>query len=268
MRKIWLLVLVLAFIAVVPVAAQDESQQIPVLSVDQPQEAEFADRVTSQLFLFAATEGDVATVTMRQDEGSVLDPYLVLIGPGGDVIATDDDSGGSFAAQLSDVELPETGVYLVLASSFEFIDPFVVPDTLDEPLPYTILLEGSFAPVRVEPDEIEIDSTEAQLNGQVSDTVDEETPVAIYQFEVTSVASLSAEIAAVDFQTVLHLFDPFGSRIAIDYTTLESVLLEDPGIYTLLATDVAFYTLGSEQAGVAAMVEFAGGDYTLTLSGQ
>lgn len=260
--------LVLALIAVMPVAAQDDIQQIPVLSTGQPQEAEFADRVTSQLFLFTASEGDVATLTMRQAEGSILDPYLVLIAPGGEVVATDDDSGGNFAAQLSNVELPETGTYLVLASSFEFIDPYVVPDTLDQPLPYTILLEGNITASSTPPDEIEIERTEAQLNGQITDTVDEETPVQIYQFEVPTVGSLSAEIVADDFQTTLHLFDPFGSRIAIDYTTLQNVLLEDPGMYTLLVSDVAFYTLGTEQAGIAAMVEFVGGDYVLNISGQ
>ncbi len=52
-----------------------------------------------------------------QMNGRGLDPYLILIGPDGEEIGQDDDSGGSYNARIQAV-LPRDGSYLIIANSY------------------------------------------------------------------------------------------------------------------------------------------------------
>ncbi|MFP4007562.1 MAG: pre-peptidase C-terminal domain-containing protein, partial [Spirulinaceae cyanobacterium] len=53
-----------------------------------------------------------------QMSGRGLDPYLILIGPDGEEIAQDDDSGGNYNARIQ-VVLPRDGSYLIIANSYQ-----------------------------------------------------------------------------------------------------------------------------------------------------
>jgi hypothetical protein len=66
-------------------------------------------------YTFQGTEGDVVTIDMVSEE---FDTLLRLIDPSGVEIASDDDSGDSFNARIEAFELPATGEYTVVASSF------------------------------------------------------------------------------------------------------------------------------------------------------
>lgn len=68
-------------------------------------------------YFFEGTEGQRATLTMNRQGGS-LDSYLLLYGPDGNLLITDDDSGEGVNAAISDFALGETGLYHVVAKSF------------------------------------------------------------------------------------------------------------------------------------------------------
>jgi hypothetical protein len=52
------------------------------------------------------------------DQGTEMDPYLILVAPDGDVIARNDDSDYGFNAEFQGVVLPEDGEYTLVATSY------------------------------------------------------------------------------------------------------------------------------------------------------
>ena len=91
------------------------ASQTPRLATDLPVTATTA---LTPLWHFTATAGQVITITMVDTEDGSFDPYLTLIGPVGELVDEDDDSGAGsdgYDAQLAAVQLPAAGVYFVLA---------------------------------------------------------------------------------------------------------------------------------------------------------
>ncbi|MBC7813548.1 MAG: SH3 domain-containing protein [Burkholderiales bacterium] len=70
-----------------------------------------------QNFTFAAESGDVVTITL-EGGGSGLDPFLELLGPGGQTIAVNDDSG-SLDSAIQGMTLGESGNYTIVATRYE-----------------------------------------------------------------------------------------------------------------------------------------------------
>jgi tetratricopeptide (TPR) repeat protein/S1-C subfamily serine protease len=64
---------------------------------------------------FAA--GRTYVIEMDKVGASNLDPYLILVGPGGQVVAQDDDSGGSLNARIV-YKAPAAGRYRIFATTF------------------------------------------------------------------------------------------------------------------------------------------------------
>ncbi|HAK56279.1 MAG: hypothetical protein QF463_05330 [Vicinamibacterales bacterium] len=46
------------------------------------------------------------------------DPYLILLGPSGNVIATNDDGGDGEDAWIRDLRLPTSGTYTIEATAY------------------------------------------------------------------------------------------------------------------------------------------------------
>ncbi|MFN8379404.1 MAG: tetratricopeptide repeat protein [Anaerolineae bacterium] len=69
-----------------------------------------------QLFTFDARAGQTASLIAQGRPGDQVDPLIVLIGPAGQPLAGDDDSGGDLSSLLSNVPLPSDGTYSVLLS--------------------------------------------------------------------------------------------------------------------------------------------------------
>jgi hypothetical protein len=66
--------------------------------------------------LFSGTAGQTVTITL---ESTAFDTYLILLGPNGDRIAENDDIGsGNLNSQIV-VTLPTTGVYRIVANSYD-----------------------------------------------------------------------------------------------------------------------------------------------------
>jgi hypothetical protein len=66
------------------------------------------------VFRFSGTEGQTVAILMSSD---AFDTFLFLQNPAGDVVASDDDSGGGTNSHLV-FTLPTTGAWTVLANSF------------------------------------------------------------------------------------------------------------------------------------------------------
>jgi hypothetical protein len=66
------------------------------------------------IFPLAGTAGTMVSIDLTAD----FDCYLMLLGPGGNVIASNDDFGTITHSRLTDVVLPETGNYQVVVTSF------------------------------------------------------------------------------------------------------------------------------------------------------
>ncbi len=61
-------------------------------------------------YRFAASAGDSITIALDRLDGD-LDPFVELIGPGGGVLASDDDSGGDRNSQISCFTIPVDGAW-------------------------------------------------------------------------------------------------------------------------------------------------------------
>ena len=66
---------------------------------------------------FQAAANDVVTIIMERTDGP-LDPYLQLLGPGGNEITWDDDSGGELNARITGFRLLETGTFTIVATRY------------------------------------------------------------------------------------------------------------------------------------------------------
>ena len=65
-------------------------------------------------YTFEGNAGDRISIEMHSGE---IDPYLILLGPGGRELAQDDDGGGGTDAKIV-VQLPESGTYTLIANSY------------------------------------------------------------------------------------------------------------------------------------------------------
>jgi hypothetical protein len=270
MRKLMavLLAVLALFSLTVMVGAQDEEDETPTLSIPfladgEAVEAEFVDS-SMQLFAFLGTEGDEVTVSMVQDENTDIDPFLVLLGPSGELLAYNDDSESSddlfLASGIENVELPETGTYLVVATLLgELGTPTITEDSpLDEPAAYTVTVSGFTTPDVEDPaaDDIfgfivepEEGSDTFSVGGTV--TLDAERPVAYVFFPALEGQTISLATAeAEDSENPLsdpmaYIFDASGRRIAGADDTEGlfpqlSVEAPEDGVYVAFVTAYGF----------------------------
>ena len=162
MKRFTTLLLLMALLLIVmPISAQDEEDEdddptllsVPLLEPDFLVLDTMEHFGTPNLYAFVGTAGDEITLTMVPSSGSRLDPYLILIGAAGEVLAANDDrSGDDLSAEIASYELPFDGAYFVLATTFNDLIQGGVDGSDDEdgPYEYQILLEGSELPDGIE----------------------------------------------------------------------------------------------------------------------
>lgn len=214
----------------------------------------FSPEVNAHLYAFNGRANDYVTISMIQPDNSTLDPYLVLLGGDGAVIASDDDSGPRlFSALIQDAMLPIDGTYFVLATTklgerfdFEGVADNSGEQTTD--FDYEILLEGTWV------DSKELDYTAESLGNSspITATVTKETPVVYAQFTARGgdVVTITTENAGQDMDTFLYLFDAEGNRIAVNddgenmgyFSQISDFTLPDNGFYFVIATSYGFNT--------------------------
>ncbi len=255
MKLRWVLIVLLIFSVGNLIQAQDDEQiNLTTLQDGVPFSNVFEGDVNAHLYVFQGSANDIITISMVQEEGGQLDPYVVLLGDSGQVYAANDDDGDvPLSSLIEDFELPKDGTYFVLATSFDGTrNPVLLleDETEPEPLFYEIVVSGMTANTEDEPDyragKIERDGSANLVTITVDEPVFYLTLVGSEGDVVTISTSHDGNGEEVD--TLLYLFDPDGNRIAVNddngttfFSTIEAVELPADGRYIVFATAFDFY---------------------------
>ena len=236
---VWVMVIVAA--SPVFAAPVRQGQDPTPLSYGQTVDGALAATQPSQLYAFDGALGDVVTVTMVATGGEI-DPFLVISDSNGNLLATDDNSGGGETARLTFV-IPSSSRYVVQATHSGGVVPEAggtfslnltastdgqsATDALVNPTPEAALADPASATEQAPPDAITVepsgevpadlpaeqgDSTRlvpVQSGDSVHDTLDRQTAFRLYWFEGHAEGSLSItpEATSSDFQPLLVLYD-------------------------------------------------------------
>ncbi|MBK8139029.1 MAG: hypothetical protein IPK52_24960 [Chloroflexi bacterium] len=279
-RKLSVAVLLsLLLIAALPWSASAQSDTedpadpdflLSILEDGESIESVFEDTVTAELFAFYGTAGDEVSITMIQADDSDLDPYLVVLGSAGQLIAIDDDSGEtSLSAAITDLELPVDGIYLIIASSFDYINAIGSTEPLEEAQAFTISLTGATMPGE---ESTQYFSSRLELGDSHEGYSTEDEPVYYYTLvSLEEAVAIDVAVASDDFDTLVMVFGPGGGRIAVNDDNEQAegtdsavfgLELTEPGKYLIFATDVAFPNVGDDEAEL----EYTGGDFTISVT--
>jgi len=285
-RLIALMALMLSAVAVsaqkdAPTAASDVVGVKAILLNGDTINGVFEAGGTAHLYGFNASQGDVVTISMTQAADSTLDPFLVLLGPNGEVIASDDDSGTEqiFSSLISNVTLPESGSYFVMATSFIYIDNILVEtgDATATQQPnesYTLTINGITPPANLDgfdPEAISFTAVPVAPGDSVQGESTAEYPVGYYVLQGTAGQRVTITALGNDgFDTILHVFGPEGDRIAVNddddtlgnlSSAVRDLELPEDGLYLIWATNVFFYNAGKPDEALS----YDGGTYTLNV---
>jgi len=172
--------------------------------------------------------------TMEDETDGMADPYLILVGPDGDVVARNDDTDNSLNARIQGLVLPEDGEYTIVATSFNESGTFE----------YTLSLSEE------EEDGAGMNLRSIDLNSTATGEIDKADPSSndrrgFYEpvtFEGEAGQDVRIDMGSRPGDTYLILLDPSGNVIAEndDYRSLNSsiqrVTLPEDGEYTVVAT--------------------------------
>ncbi|MEL6148169.1 MAG: PPC domain-containing protein [Chloroflexota bacterium] len=269
-KTVFLMVVLLCL----PMVALAQGEKDPILTLPVLVDGDaFTDSltedVTTRLYAFNANEGDVVTISVTQvTEG--MDPYIVLLGPAGQVIAADDDGGQvPLSSLISEVAVPQAGSYFILVSTFQLIDGILAFDFEGADLDYDIAVAGMTAVPETDEAAFEYFSGDLIPNTQSQGFSTIAEPVFFYTFQGTAGQVVDIEMSSDEFDTLLYLFSPGGERIAINddfdgtNSRIMNVELPETGLYLIFATDVFWYNV---LEGDDALLSYTGGDFTIALS--
>lgn len=170
-------------------------------------------------------EGSAGTRVTIAVESDVFDAQLELYGPSGDLLTSDDDSGGNLNPEINGFSLPESGVYTIVVLEYN----------RTETGPYTLSLQ----------------SAEASQKGNLSygDAVTEElsgTQGDAWTFSGAAGDRITIEVESSFIDSYVELYGPEGELLTSDddsggglNSLIEGYTLEADGTYTILITDLA-----------------------------
>jgi hypothetical protein len=184
LRRIGLLLGISALLAasVFSVGAQASE-----LEVGTPLDDELSDSRTTAEYTFEGESNQVVSISVVSDD---FDTFVTVRNADGDVLAQDDDSGGSLDSLVGFLRLDESGTYTVEVSSVNSS-------------------YGSFT-VTVETTEVLTIGIGDELEGELSSA----QPTQSYIFEGETGQSVTALLVSEDFDTTLTLLDSSGNQIA------------------------------------------------------
>lgn len=253
-RIIALALIVVGFVVAINITnAQDRDEFAPtILKKGDIITNEFSADVNAHVYAFNGRANDSVSVWMIQPENSALDPYLVLLGADGSVVASDDDGGPRlFSAFIQNATLPADGTYFILATTktgerFDFEGIYTNTRDIPSELGYELRLEGA----SVDSDEIELDATELSIGSAVDVEVSKETPVVYATFSARrgDTVTITTASNSQDMDTILYLFDAEGNRLAVNddgdnmgyFSQINRFSLPEDGVYLIVATSYGF----------------------------
>lgn len=283
-RKILIFVLIAAFMTVSLSAQENEMTNdgftLTILEDGDTVEETFTDAVSARLYAFNATAGDQITIAMMDVSDSPevsVDPYLVLLGSAGEVIASDDDSGDNPLDALIETELPASGSYYILATTFadlRFDTPIATDDEGDATevmQQYALTLTGNTQPTDLEdydPETVDVFQGEMSIGDSFEGYSNIQEPVFYVIFEGEAGQVIDISLISEDFDTILYVFADGGDRIAFNDDGPESTNSAINGLelpvtqeYIIFATSYFFVEVTDDMSED----EF-GGDFQLTIT--
>lgn len=253
LSTITMLLIILVATASLVGAQDDEALDFPILFSEDPVDDFFEDGVYAHFWAFWGTEGDQVTIRMNRAEDSLVDPYLILFGPDGEILGVDDDGGSVVRdALISEVELPADDMYLVLATCADYIliNSNVQAQTTTDPMEYTLILEGATA--SDEDADVVLDATEVDFGGPATLEISEDSPVAFATFfaDEGDQVTITTSTAGAEVDTLIYLFSLEGEGIGFDddgaaapYSQLSNVEVPVTGLQLIVATSYKFYSV-------------------------
>lgn len=220
-------------------------------------------------YVLTAEAGDYVIITLVSTE---FDPFLLLLDPSGAEIARDDDSAGNLDSQIANFELPESGDYTIVASSFGDVQGFVA-GTGD----YTLTVaEGQYTPTPTPtiipsataiPTATPLPAGDDQGSIEYGDTVNGNfsgfDAAHSYSFTASAGDIVNVDLISPDFDTYVILYDGDGVELLRDDDGgegLNSFIFEyeipADGDYTIYVSSFGSVTGGTPPTG----------SYTVTLT--
>lgn len=251
-------ILILGLVGLVHAQDSEILDTLPILESNDSINALFDSDISTHLYTFHASSGDIVNIGMTQDSDD-LDPFLVLLDASGAVLAMDDDSGSVFlAAEIINFEIPDDGTYLILATSPSFLEG---TDSASDEVRYTVSVTGNATPNGFDTNEVTLEAIGLDYGLVIESESSDTAPATFFVFEGTQGDIVNVLVESDEFPTIIHIFSPSGERLAVDPSAITDLELPEDGLYLILATDVFFYE---------AMLDdtyFLGGAFTLSLEG-
>ena len=228
-----------------------------------------AGAISARLYVFNGSAGDNVTIAMTQISDE-LDPYLVLLGSAGEVIAVDDDSGDISLASKIKATLPTSGTYFLLATSYDTLNGFIAEEIEGGSVEFEMIVSGVTPPTEIEgfdPTRYTYFTGAIGMNETVEGYSTPQEPIYYYVFDGVEGETFDLSLESQDFDTVLHLFGSNGDRLAVNddfdgtNSTISGFTVPVTGRYLIFATDYFFTTIDDEESG------YMGGDFALSLTG-
>lgn len=183
---------------------------------------------------FDGVEGQIIRLTTDAD----FDSTLSLLDESGNVIAFNDDFGGTLNSQIRDFALPATAIYIARVSGYRNRNGG----------DFTITLENAPALAQT------VASNQTLAIGQAQSATLAQGEIDTWEVEGTAGQTVTISVSG-DFDTTLTMFDSTGAQIAFNddsadstNSTLDSIALPVTGMYTVQ---------------VGSFGDLSGGDYTL-----
>lgn len=280
MKKFRILVALMALALVVaavlpaaPALAQDGGDDeapratLSILLDGDEREDFFFEDINGRIYGFNGSAGDVVSISMVSED---LDPYLVLLGPFGEVYAYDDDGGEEPLSSLIEFELPNDGSYFIFATTFSGRSSMGLLEEDDDPLAYTIAISGNTLPEEIDPEVVQFFRGDLVFGESITGYSNLSEPVYYWAFDAEAGQIVNITVESDDFDTLLYVFGVGGDRIAANddadgtNSAIEGLEIPEDGRYIVWATQYS-YTYAAEAEDDE---DYGGGDFIITLTEQ
>ncbi|MCL4252239.1 MAG: pre-peptidase C-terminal domain-containing protein [Anaerolineae bacterium] len=195
-----------------------------VIELGETVNGNFSSEVVEGYYTFNGNTGDIVTIRLQSDD---VDTYLILQDAEGNVIAENDDSGGTLNSQIGPFQLTEDAEYTIIASTYSY---YYVGETVSGR--FALSIEES-NPTVIEYDDL--------VEGQLS--VDGDTS-AVYAFEGVAGDVVTIDLDTFSYALYVQILGPNGS---INQSTgggtalLGPVILGEDGLYVVIVNSYDLY---------------------------
>lgn len=237
------------------------AQSGDIISVGDSVTGELAAENLSAQYRIMGYTDDVLTITLTSED---FDAFLTLLGPDGEELVSDDDSGGGTDARIADYTLPVDGLYTIVVDSYNRISTgqyrlsvtgtVRITPTPSLTLPPVTLITATPQPATLDAPTVEPPPAEAvpiSPGDTVTGTLTRQQITMPYRFEGRAGQLVTITLISDDFDAFLTLLDEDGEVLITDddragdlNARIDSFPLPADGVYTIIASSYNNASLG------------------------